>query len=270
MVSAAASGFKPDVLEYTAPPVRLAQLWHGVLDFCYPGACAMCSAFVESGRSILCGGCAGQLEKLSNAPACALCAMPAASDGAPCAWCKGAGIAHFDRIIRLGVFDDPLKHLIHQMKYHRRWPLGEFLADRLIGTERAKGLLHETQVLVPVPLHIRRHISRGYNQADVIAQRIGRKCRIPFLHAARRVRNTESQTQLTSQEQRYENVRGAFALRRCARQLKDKHVMVVDDVTTTGSTLRALAQVLKQAEPASLCAMVIAKADYKGRSFESI
>jgi ComF family protein len=250
--------------------VRLAQLWHDVLDFCYPGACARCERFIDAGRSILCRDCADELEKLSSAPACALCAMPAASNGAPCAWCKGAGVAHYDRVLRLGVFDDPLKHLIHQMKYHRRWPLGEWLADRLIDTERAKGLLHETQVLVPVPLHIRRHISRGYNQADVIAQRIGKVCRIPVIHVARRIRNTESQTQLTSHEQRYANVRGAFALRRCAAKLKDKHVMVIDDVTTTGSTLRALAQVLKEAQPASLCAMVIAKADYKGRAFETI
>ena len=75
------------------------------------------------------------------------------------------------------------------MKYHRRWPLAELLADRLIETERAKTLLTETDVLVPVPLHFRRHFSRGYNQADVIARRIGWKCDIPVVHAVRRTRN---------------------------------------------------------------------------------
>jgi ComF family protein len=172
--------------------------------------------------------------------------------------------------VRLGIFDDPIKHLIHQFKYHRRWPLGEMLADRLLDTERAKGLLTETQVLVPVPLHFRRHISRGYNQADVIARRLGAKCHVPLIRAARRIRNTETQTTLHSVEKRFANVRGAFELRRCAHKLQGKHVVVIDDVMTAGATLKSLGHLLKQAEPASLCAMVIAIADPRRRGFEAI
>ena len=251
--------------------MRLAQLWHNVLDFCYPGVCANCESFIDAGAPVLCSDCANELTKLTNAPACPLCAMPASSDGAPCAWCKNAGVAHYERILRLGVFEDPLKHLIHQMKYTRRWPLGEFLADRLIDTERAKGLLHATQILVPVPLHIRRHVSRGYNQADIIARQLGGgRRKIKVVHALRRTRETETQTHLPSHDKRVANVRGAFALTRSAKKLKDKHVLVIDDVTTSGSTLRAVAQVLKQAEPATLCAFTIAKADYKGRGLEAI
>src|SRR5438067_13539073 len=98
------------------------------------------------------------------------------------------------------------------MKYQRRWPLGEFLADQLLATERAKGLLTEMEILVPVPLHFKRHVERGYNQAEVIAQRIRGKCRIPVLHAVRRVRDTEKQTLLQAHDRRIANVRGALAL----------------------------------------------------------
>jgi ComF family protein len=195
--------------------------------------------------------------------------MPLGSHGAPCPYCHGKGPPLFDRVIRLGVFTDPLKQAIHHLKYHRRWPLGEQLADRLLQTERAKGLLTEMQAIVPVPLHFWRHVSRGYNQADVIAGRIGRACRIPLVHAVRRTRNTETQTHL-SQAKRRENMRDAFALRRAAAKIRGKHVLVVDDVMTTGETLRAVARVLKAAGPASLCALVIAIADPRHRDFEAI
>jgi ComF family protein len=211
------------------------------------------------------------LDQMTRAPACELCAMPLAAHGAPCPYCMGKGAPHFERIIRLGVFEDPLKHLIHQMKYHKRWALGEFLAARLFGTERAKGLLTETQAIVPVPLHFRRHVSRGYNQADVIARKIARlNRRTPVVHALRRMRNTETQTNLHSHDKRVENVRGAFALRRAAKNLRGKHVIVVDDVMTSGSTMLEVARTLKRAEPASLCAICLAIADRKGRGFEVI
>jgi ComF family protein len=253
------------------PRVQLRRLLGHVLDFCYPGVCANCEAMVGDAAH-LCADCAAKLAAMVAAPACELCAMPLATHGAPCPHCLGKGAPHFDKIIRLGIFDDPLKHLIHQMKYHKRWVLGEFLADRLAGTERGKGLLTQTDVLVPVPLHFRRHVARGYNQADVIARQLGAgRRKIKVVHALRRTRDTETQTHLPSHDKRVDNVRGAFALRRsAAKHLRGRHVIVVDDVMTSGSTLSEVARTLKHAEPASLCAAVLAIADRKGRGFEMI
>jgi ComF family protein len=250
--------------------VRLRGLLTSVLDFCYPGICANCDATVGSGAT-LCAECEAHLDALAAAAQCDRCGMPVERDGAPCASCVGGGVPHYERVIRLGVFEDPLKNLIHQMKYHRRWTLGEFLASRLAATERAKGILHGADVLVPVPLHFRRHVERGYNQVDVIARRLGgEKRKIPVVHVLRRTRNTETQTHIHSHEKRLANVRDAFALRRAARHIADKHVIVVDDVMTTGATLNAVARVLNQAEPASLCVMCLAIADPKRRGFEVV
>ena len=258
-----AGGILPAVL-------ALRRILGHALDFCYPGYCASCDATLEGG-GVLCRECTSNLDALAVAHACDYCAKPLASAGAPCPYCFGAGVAPFERIIRLGVFDDPIKHLIHQMKYNHRWSLGEYLADRLIETERTKGLMPGTDVLVPVPLHIVRHIARGYNQADVIARRVGKICDKPVVLAVRRIRATETQTNLHSHEKRFANVRGAFVLhRRLARKIFGRHVMVIDDVTTSGATLKAVGMALKEAAPASLCAMVIAIADPKGRSFQAI
>ena len=130
--------------------------------------------------------------------------------------------------------------------------------------------LSSFDALVPVPLHLQRQLVRGYNQADVIAHRIGKVCRIKVINAARRIRRTETQTHLHSHEKRAANVRGAFALKRCARQLFGKHVVIVDDVMTTGSTLRELGRLLKHAAPASLSTLVLAVSDPRGRGFEAI
>jgi ComF family protein len=248
---------------------RALPMLRHVLDFAYPGICANCDGDAPAG-AVLCEECDAHLEDQARAHACPRCAMPLSSDGAPCPYCLGKGIAWYDRLIRLGVFEDPLRHLIHQMKYHHRWPLAELLADRLIETECAKSLLTETDVLVPVPLHFRRHFARGYNQAEVIARRLGWRCQIPVVRSVRRTRNTDSQTHQHSHAKRVANMRGAFALHpRLGREVAGKHVVVVDDVTTSASTLAAIGRILSRAKPASLCAIVLAIADPKHRGFEA-
>ena len=248
--------------------MRLSGLFSRLMDFCYPGACASCRAATE-GAAILCAPCEADLQKLESAPACRSCAKPLAERGAPCPWCLGEGMAHYEWVLRLGTFTEPLKQLVHQMKYRQRWPLAEVLADRLADQEWVKGLLSETDVIVPVPLHRLRQVSRGYNQSEVIAKRLASRHRIAVARPVLRLRNTESQTNMTSAAQREENMREAFALAD-PRAVRGKHVVVVDDVMTTGATLRAFAHALRPAKPKSLCAVVVAVADPRGRDFKRV
>lgn len=90
-----------------------------------------------------------------------------------------------------------------------------------------------------------------------------------FVHAAKRVRPTATQTHLPSRAQRIENLRDAFQLTNYGA-IEDKQVVLVDDVLTTGATLVSLARTLKKASPRSISALVLAVADPKGRAFEVI
>jgi ComF family protein len=244
-------------------------------DFGYPAACAACEASIppDSPSSELCGDCLAALRELEAAPACHRCAMPVARRGDPCPHCAGRGLFPFDRVLRLGVFDDPLTDLIHRAKYHGRWTLAELLADRLLAQERVKGLLSEPPIdehrLVAVPLHAWRHTTRGFNQAAVIAGRLSRVSGIPLVRPAVRLRNTETQTHLHSHAKREENLRDAFGLIN-PRCIAGRHVVLVDDVMTTGATLQSLARTLRAANPASLSAIVVAIADPRRRGFERI
>ena len=244
-------------------------------EFCYPAACAACESSLppDSPLTELCGACFAALRELECAPACHRCAMPVARRGDPCPHCAGRGLFPFDRVLRLGVFDDPLTDLIHRAKYHGRWTLAELLADRLLEQERVKALLSEPPLdehrLVAVPLHAWRHTTRGYNQAEVIARRLSRVAGVRLVRPAVRLRNTETQTHLHSHAKREENLRDAFGLIN-ARCIAGRHVILVDDVMTTGATLQSLARTLRQADPASLSAIVVAVADPKRRGFEVI
>ncbi len=250
---------------------RAKSLVRDVVDLLYPTTCAACEVFVEEPTGPLCATCSDALLKQEDEAACPACAMPLVSHGDPCPYCEGKGEPNFERIVRLGVYSDPIRHLVYHMKYHGRWALAEFFADRLIEQERAKALLTETDVLVPVPLHWFRQVLRGYNQAEVLARRIAwRVHRKPYvIKPLVRVRNTEAQIRVRSRARREENLKDAFGLVD-PRAVAGKHVVIVDDITTTGATLQAAARALKPAKPASLSAIVIAIADPKRKDFEVI
>ena len=249
--------------------MHLSAVLKDLANFCYPGRCAVCEAAYE-GSSPLCVDCDHALDQVAEEPACGYCAMPLPTHGSPCPYCESRGVAHYDRIVRLGSFHDPLKHLIHHVKYHNRWPLAEFLADKLIRQERVKALLQEGGVLLPVPLHPMRQIARGFNQADVIARRLRAYDRgLRIVNPVLRLRHTETQTHLHSHAKRAENLRDAFGLVRPSA-VRGRHVIVVDDVRTTGATMHALARALRPAKPASLSAIVLAVADPKGKDFEAV
>lgn len=260
----------------------LRGLLSDVLDFCYPGHCAVCDADC-AGAAPLCPACAETMGTLERGAACGRCAKPLVDPEDPCPYCLGKGMRPYERIARLGVFREPLRPLIHTLKYHRRWPLAEYLADRLAAQERVRRVLADADCLVAVPLHRLRQMSRGYNQSDVLACALartlgrppsrgpggGRPRVLPVTRPAVRLRHTESQTNLRSKAQREENLRDAFGLVR-PEAVRGKRVVVVDDVMTTGATLRSFARCLRPARPAALSAIVLAVADPKGADFQII
>jgi ComF family protein len=243
------------------------SLLKDAIDFCYPRRCARCEA--TSAGPFLCDGCDADLRQLEQRAACERCAKPLGGPGGACPYCEGDGLPPFDRVVALGAFRDPLRHLIYAAKYHGRWPVAEQLADRLLEQEPVKGLLSDVDCLVPVPLHRLRQMARGFNQSEVIARRLARQAGLRVERPVVRLRHTETQTHLHSRAKREENLKDAFGL--VDRwSVRDRHVAIVDDVMTTGATLQSLARTLRHAEPASLSAVVLAVADPLGQDFSVI
>jgi ComF family protein len=133
------------------------------------------------------------------------------------------------------------------------------LADALAAASWPDFSIPGHDLLVPVPLSRRRLAQRGFNQAALLATRLGRRLRIRVdLGALVRTRHTPSQSSTWSREQRMANVSGAFATKK-ANRLKDKCVCLIDDVATTGATLSACAATLKAAGAKAVDAVTVAR-----------
>jgi len=158
----------------------------------------------------------------------------------------------------LGAYADTLRELVHALKYDGRRSVAPRLAALV--RERCAAVLAGADAVVPVPLHRRREWTRGFNQADAIA----RELRLPVWRALRRTRHTAPQSTLAAPERR-RNVHGAFRLRRrlwrdWSRTLSGACLVLVDDVSTTGATLDACAEVLKGAGAGEVRALTVARA----------
>lgn len=238
-----------------------------VLDLAYPGRCVACGVAVDHGHRF-CSDCDYTLKLLEYRPQCMLCGAPVAFEDAPCQRCNGRGYRLFDRIVRLSVFESPVRELVTRFKYYHGWPIGELFAQRAFGLDRVRFLLQETDLLVPVPLHPWRQVVRGFNQADVFATGLAKLAKVKVARPAIRVFSTAHQTHLHARE-RHRNVRGAFALLD-PQKIKNKRLTIVDDVFTTASTLKEFANTLRQASPTAINVLTIAMADPKNHAFEAV
>jgi ComF family protein len=179
-------------------------------------------------------------------PRCVACGLPADLGSVDlCACCAGVYPWHGD-VAAPFRYEDPVGSGLRALKYS-----GDLRPGRVLGALLAAHLVRHgvPQALVPVPLHPRRQLDRGYNQAELIAREAGCWLRIPVLsRVLLRTRDTAAQARLPAAARRT-NVEGAFVVapaagRRLAR-LRLRHVALVDDVCTTGATLRAAAAALR-------------------------
>lgn len=181
-----------------------------------------------------------------------------------CAFCVNQTVA-WDRITRLSAYNKPMDGWIKAMKFGKQWTwsryLGEQLAEQLEPTQPGNKV-----VVCPVPMPWRRRWARGFNQAALIAEAVAEGCEWLCVEALRRTRHTRPQTAVAP-SQRPANVRGSLDIRRI--DLTGHHVVLIDDIKTTGSTLTACTKLLKQNGAAHVHAAVAAVADPKGQDFRS-
>ncbi|STQ90825.1 ComF family protein [Iodobacter fluviatilis] len=214
-----------------------------------PCRCVLCAASCKN--SALCPDCLSHLPYLTQA-LCPQCALPA-HDGCLCAACLNHPPA-FDFSFAAFTYTPPITQLIIAAKFSGHWSLlptlGQLLLDQVSAAPRP-------HFIIPLPLHPKRLKERGYNQAFELAKPITRQLQLdlrPDL-LERRI-NTEHQARL-SQAERHKNMQKAFYTR---HNLDGKHVVLIDDVMTSGSSLHAAAACLKKAGAARVDNWVLARA----------
>lgn len=223
-------------------------IWQ-VLDWVYPPYCGGCG----NPGSRWCFECDGKVSVI-HPPYCERCGAPTPGTRM-CERCEQEGL-ELNAIRAYGIYEEPLRTAIHRLKYHRDIALAEVFSKKLVEIYHQNRW--DVDVIIPVPLSIVRLKERGYNQSALLAYPLSLMLGKPYhRNALRRVRETESQVNLTVRE-RQANVEGAFWADE--EFVSNKRILLVDDVCTTGSTLNECAKALKNANAESVYGITLARA----------
>lgn len=212
-----------------------------------PESCLLCGADSQSG--LLCAGCTADLPGLP-AMRCPQCSEPT-TYGERCGACMQFA-PHFSRTIAAFCYDYPVDRIIHALKYGHQLAVADWLGGKL-----AEYLPAGPQLIIPLPLHTERLRQRGFNQSAEIARAIGIRLNLPVDRSTVfRNRATRPQAELPHKE-RHKNVRGAFE---CCRDLSGQHILLIDDVMTTGATVNECARTLRLHGASEITVAVAARA----------
>jgi len=217
----------------------------------YPRCCELCTQPLSPNENILCWVCDKNLPRYKNLDATA---SPSAQ--------RLAGLFPYKHAQAYGAFvhDGDFQTLLHLFKYKNRKDIGEYLSKDFAKMLTKTSWIKEIDLIIPVPLHLKKERKRGFNQSHIIVDALSQALQIPCEESIlKRIRHTESQT-LKNRMERVENVKGAFALSPDAR-LETQHILLVDDVLTSGSTIVACYEAFAQFPQLSFSVATIAVAE---------
>lgn len=225
----------------------LRSFWTGLLDLAYPPCCLHCRSRTPTGKDPLCSRCLQGLERASASSIMEHVArLPAPTDALD----HATALWRFDK-------DGALQQVQHALKYGNRPQYGVILGKLMAACIDEPAAL---DAIVPIPLHRVRRYERGYNQSAMLARGLAAEIHVPVrADWLVRSRPTRSQARL-ARTQRWNNVANAFEVPHPAA-VRDTHLLLVDDILTTGSTAVAAAAALKAAGAArvDLCTLAFAR-----------
>ena len=215
-----------------------------ILDFIFPKRCVNCRKFGE----YICTNCFSFIA-FHDSGVCIVC-QRASIGGLTHPVCRGKYTP--DGVFSSLVYKGVVKKLVYKFKYNPnltdlKTVLDDLFYEGIIQKEALHKVLGSNSVLVPIPLYKSKIRKRGYNQSQILAKGLGKRLNISVLDCLERVRDTKTQVGL-KKEEREENIKGAFKIKNQKSKIKNfKVVFLIDDVVTSGATLKEAAKVLKKA-----------------------
>lgn len=212
------------------------SLLNSLLDFVYPPLCLGCARYNESEYDI-CSDCLDKIEAYTQ-PLCLHCAIPLVSNKCP----------HCDDLIipvfAYGPYCDPLKEIIIQFKFKGLTKAVNYFAYQLAEKYQKDFRVFADTVLIPIPLHPSHLAKRGYNQAEIFCRALGEKFNLPLeTELLFRARGKKQQARLKPKD-RLKNIKGVFEV--SGEPIEQKNIILVDDVVTTGATIKEAVMTLER------------------------
>lgn len=230
------------------------------LGFFYPEVCALCKAEPATANEGFVGAECRKQVRFIRPPFCERCGLPFQGDLTQtfeCSNCRDLKL-YFSSARSAAVAKTVVMEAIHHFKYSRALWFEHFLAELLVAEAAPVLRGWKESFIVPVPLHPLKKREREFNQAAVLATRLGKATGVPVTEKIlARVKPTETQTHL-KREERAANMRGAFVV--CdGVKLKGERIVLVDDVFTTGATTNECARALRAAGAGDVCVWTVAR-----------
>ncbi len=225
-------------------------------------SCIGCGIEIPDGTEYqLCKNCREYLSKIEY-PVCEKCGEEVLDGNILCDRCKVVIGYHFDKNKTFCYYDDVSANIVKAFKYNKRKFYAKHIAEMM--TEDL-AIFEDVDYLTFVPISNSRILERGFNQAEELAKEISKITKIEVIDSLIKLENGRHQAGLTRKE-RLENLKGSFYLKDEAKpKLKNKVVMIIDDVFTTGSTLSECAKMLKHAKPAEVKTRTFAKTKFENK-----
>lgn len=220
---------------------------NSLLNLIYPDVCEVCGRSLVSGEEVMCLHCLADMpvtnahrDEFNIIHKRLASTMPIE---------RAAGYFYYFR-------SDPYTHLIHRAKYSGRPKLARQLARRFSHQLMGEGFFDGIDCVVPVPMHWVKHIRRGYNQSEYICRGINDVAGVPLDNILEAARPHRTQTALGGLG-RSQNLHDVYRVRRCASDLTGKHLLLVDDVVTTGATLLACRKAIYDVCPDAVVSVLV-------------
>ena len=230
----------------------LSTIQQVILDGLFPIRCLGCGKFDEW----ICVNCHSTLPILTDQH-CPVCKKHVTLNGVVCPQCHETTKKSFDGVFVASYYHDKLlKKTIHYYKYHFVKNLSEPLA-LLLAQSIQNSTLATPDIIIPVPLHKRRYRWRGFNQASELAKKLDLQISV-ITDILIRVRYTVPQVKMKNKNKRQKNLNNAFIVKNKS-QVIDKNILLIDDVMTTGATLKECAKALKTAGAKTVYCLVLAR-----------
>ncbi|MDR1150288.1 MAG: ComF family protein [Clostridiales bacterium] len=219
-----------------------------LLNFIFPKKCIICGEILNLKKEIaICESCDKEklVEKIDNVNRCKICSRMISFNSKICKDCLSNDFS-FDKNFSLFKYNETMKNIISRFKFEDNSFIGILLSE-LMCKEINLNKIFKNRIfdfIIPVPIHWNRERKRGFNQSKILAKKISQKNKI-FLETKNflRVKNTKAQFNLNKIE-REENLRGAFCVKK--NIFKNKNIILIDDIFTTGSTINNCAKTLKK------------------------
>ena len=233
----------------------------GVVDMLFPRHCSTCHAVLTGGEGDpFCSDCLSTV-RFTTPPLCPSCGVPFAPMQGADHLCEECVLSRppFSVARSLGAYEGTLLDAIHLFKYHGKISVGEALGRMMAQAPYHSLTIGDYSVVIPVPLHPKKLRERGFNQSLVLARQVSKQISIPLdFFALRRTVHTEAQVKLSGHKRR-KNVRGAFEVKDPNR-IEGQRILLVDDVYTTGSTVRECSKILMKSGAQEVAVLTLARA----------